>query len=353
MTGDTKIRQPRRWRTTVLVGVAMLFVGVGAATVLTPSASETAHDMTSWSLPDTLSPQGRAVAAKMAATHLPPILPPVFLQRAIVDRIQGKMGGVLEKRYGVRPETRSIAGVPVRIVYPKGMTVLGTGPVLMNLHGGGFQLDSGSLTESIPIAALSGVPVVTVLYRLAPEHPYPAALDDALAVYSALLETRRASQIAVYGKSAGAILSGELTAKLIATGRPLPAAIGYFSGSADMGTSGDSESWMPLPGGGKTLLDAIRGYIAKTPVTDPILSPLRGDVSRFPPTLLVSSTRDALLSETSILARKLFEDGVDSHLVVFDGLPHAFWTYMDIPESAQANELMARFLSSKLAISRQ
>ena len=77
------------------------------------------------------------------------------------------MGAQLEKRYAVRVEAAVIAGVPVRIVYPKGVAALGKGPVLLNLHGGGGKVDSGSLTETIPIAAMTGIPVVAVLYRLA------------------------------------------------------------------------------------------------------------------------------------------------------------------------------------------
>jgi acetyl esterase/lipase len=105
---------------------------------------------------------------------------------------------------------------------------------------------------------------------------------------------------------------------------------------------------MPLPGGEKTLAASMAPYIGKTPRTDPVLSPIRGDVSRFPPTLLLSSTRDALLSSTSIFGRALIEHGVDARLVLFDGLPHAFWSYMDIPESVEANTVVANFLKARL-----
>jgi acetyl esterase/lipase len=228
------------------------------------------------------------------------------------------------------------------------VTELGKGAVLLNLHGGGFQLDSGSLTETIPIAALSGEPVVSVLYRLAPENPYPAALDDALAVYGALERDRPADRIAVYGTSAGAILGGELIAALSARKKPMPAALGFFSGTADLAVAGDSESWMPLPAKVRSVGEGLRDYAGGTSPTDPILSPLHGDVSNFPPTLLVSSTRDFLLSATAIFGRTLLERGVDARLVVFDGLPHAFWAYMDIPESQEANALMAAFLKRQL-----
>ena len=78
-------------------------------------------------------------------------------------------------------------------------------------------------------------------------------------------------------------------------------------------------------------------------------TPLYGDLSRFPPVLLVSSTRDFALSGTVIFGRALVEQGSDARLVVFDGLPHAFWAYMpDVPETDQAHALMAKFLKSHL-----
>lgn len=322
-------------------------VAKGAATAQT--AAPAAKNLAKWDLPNTLSPQGRAMAAAMAAAPVPDPAPPLEAQRRFVADLQAGMGGELAKRYDVRVQSATIAGVPVRILLPKGVATLGNGPVLLNLHGGGFQADSGSLTETIPIAALTGIPVVAVLYRLAPEHPFPAALDDALAVYQALEKDHPAARMGVYGTSAGAALSGQLLARLTTMKRPMPAAMGYFSGSADLTTSGDSESWMPLPGGARTMTESVAAYVGKTPVDDPILSPLKGDVSRFPPTLLVTSTRDILLSPTSIFARKLMEQGVDARLVVFDGLPHAFWAYMSIPETNEANALMANFLKSRVA----
>lgn len=298
-------------------------------------------------LPETLSPEARAAMAAIAAQKSSDGPPSLAEMRRLTDAVQATFGAKLEKRYGVRIETTAVAGVPVRIVYPGGMTALGKGPVLLNLHGGGFALDSGSLTETIPVAALTGIPVVAVLYRLLPEHIYPAALDDAFAVYQALEKDRPPSRIAVFGTSAGATLSGQLIARLASLGRPMPAALGYFSGKADASRTGDSETSMPAPA-----FDWIGAYAGKTPRTDPILSPLLGDLSHFPPTLLLSSTRDILLSPTAIFARALGDQGVDARLVVFDGLPHAFWAYMDIPESDQANALIARFLKSKLVRAR-
>ncbi|MHA4838271.1 alpha/beta hydrolase [Sphingopyxis sp. MSC1_008] len=327
---------------TIIFAALLAAVPVTAFAQAAPAAPATLG-MQNWPLPDTVSPEGKAAAAAAAAQAMPDPLPPVADIRKIIDAMQGAMGAQLEKRYEVRVEASTIAGVPVRIVYPKGVSALGKGPVLLNLHGGGFAIDSGSLTETIPIAARTGLPVVAVLYRLAPEHPYPAALDDALAVYQALEKDRKSNRIAVFGTSAGACLSGQLVAKLASMGRPMPAALGFLSGSADLSVRGDSESWMPGPG-----FDWVAAYAGKTPMTDPILSPIRGGVSRFPPTLLLTSSRDFLMSPTSIFARTLHEKGVDARLVMFDGLPHAFWAYMAIPESDRANEIVARFLKEKL-----
>lgn len=328
---------------------------VAASLSVSSTSAQTApleRNIAVWPLPETLSPEGRALASQMAAMPQPDPLPPLEVQRQIIGGMQQAMGAELLKRYEVRVTESTIAGIPVRIVYPNGMTELGKGAVLLNLHGGGFQLDSGSLTETIPIAALSGVPVVSVLYRLAPEHPYPAALDDALTVYEALERERNADRIAVYGTSAGAILGGQLIAALAARKKLMPAAFGFFSGTADLATAGDSESWMPLPAKAQTVGEGLRDYIGAASVTDPVLSPIHGDLSGFPPTLLVSSTRDFLLSQTAIFGRALLERDVDARLVVFDGLPHAFWAYMDIPESSEANALMASFLKRYLELAK-
>lgn len=333
----------------LLLGAIALVMTVG--TIGGAAAQESSMErpnILTWPLPDTVSPEGREMARALLAVPQPNPLPPIETQRAMIAAMQEAMGAELRKRYDVRIEETTIADVPVRIVYPAGHAGLGNGAVLLNLHGGGFQIDSGSLTETIPIAALAGVPVVAVLYRLAPENPYPAALEDALAVYNALAREREASSIAVYGTSAGAGLSAQLISRLIADGQPVPAALGFFSGSADLTVSGDSESWMPLPGDARTLRDSISGFVGSADPSDPILSPIQGNLAGFPPTILVSSTRDFLLSPTAIFDRALRRAKVETQLIVFDGLPHAFWAYMAIPEADEANSAMADFLASKI-----
>jgi acetyl esterase/lipase len=225
--------------------------------------------------------------------------------------------------------------------------------VLLNLHGGGFNSDSGSYTESIPIASYTKIKVVAVLYRLAPEHPFPAAVDDSVAVYKELLKTYKPEHIAIYGTSAGAILTAEVAARLKQLGLPQPAALGIFSGMGDFARNGDSIALYALRGLTGHLDPPQAGphdpyYVGAADPKDPVLSPIFGDLRGLPPTLFITSTRDLLLSGTANLHRAYLNAGVDARLVVFDALPHAFWYDPLLPEALEANHMMAEFFVKQL-----
>jgi acetyl esterase/lipase len=246
-----------------------------------------------------------------------------------------------------------IAGVPVRIVTPDGMPAGNKDKVLLNLHGGGFNSDSGSYTESIPIASYTGIKVVAVLYRLSPEVHFPAAVDDSVAVYKELLKTYKPRHIVIYGTSAGAILTAEVAAKLKQLGLPMPAALGIFSGMGDFARPGDSAAMYALRGLAGHLDPPNpdghdSAYVASTDPKDPILSPIYGDLHGMPPTLFVTSGRDLLLSGTVNLHRAYLNAGVDARLVVFDGLAHAFWYDSRLPEAIEANHTMADFFTRQV-----
>jgi epsilon-lactone hydrolase len=296
-------------------------------------------------LPDTISPAARAALAPLLAAP-PPGEMPVETMRAFAETIQKALGAEQLKKYRVRVEDAEIGGVSVRVFTPEEKAAPAH-TVLLNLHGGGFQVDSGSLTENIPIAALTGLKVIAVRYRLSPEHPFPAPVDDAEAVYRQLLKTYTANRIGVYGTSAGAVLGAELMVRLRADNLPRPAALGFFSGSADLARIGDSERY--LPGlNGKSSIEMISPYVAGSDPLDPRLSPLYGDLKDFPPTLVVTSTRDILLSQSTIFHRALVRARVPAELLVFEAMPHAFWAYVDAPESTEALEAMATFLRTKV-----
>jgi acetyl esterase/lipase len=263
------------------------------------------------------------------------------------------MGELSKSMYPVNLSTSTIAGVPVRIVTPLAIAEKNKDRVLINLHGGGFNSDSGSLSETIPIANLTGIKVVAVLYRLAPEHPFPAGLDDAIVVYNELRKTYAPEHIGIYGTSAGAILTAEVTAKLRQLRLPLPAVTGIFSGLGDFSKRGDSFSLYALDGLSGHL-DAPdpksrdTEYTGTTDLADPILSPIYSDLTGFPPTLFVTSGRDLLVSGTTTLHRAYLRAGVDAQLVEFEALPHAFWNNPALPESQEADRIMAKFLESHL-----
>lgn len=296
--------------------------------------------------PETLSTEARSHMAMMAAAQMPLTLEMDQI-RLFAEGMQQAVGAEQRKSHDVTVTDDVIAGVPVRrIVRASGE--IDRSRVLLNLHGGGFATDSGSLTENIPIAALSGIEVIAVLYRFAPEHPFPAAVDDGLAVYKALLADHEPCNIGVYGTSAGAVIGPQLMMRLQAESLPMPGALGVFSGEADMVTTADSPKIFAPAAEGQFLLDAKWAYVAGNDPKDPMLSPIFGDVSFFPPTLCVSSGRDVLLSGTVNFNRKLADAGVYTELVVYDALPHAFWANFLAPESEDAFRRMSSFLTSHL-----
>ncbi|MFM5885395.1 MAG: alpha/beta hydrolase fold domain-containing protein [Novosphingobium sp.] len=253
------------------------------------------------------------------------------------------------RRFGVTVGKARIAGVPVRLVRKQGIDPAAENRLLINFHGGGFMLDAGSLTETIPLAGLTGIPTIAVLYRMAPEHPFPAAVDDALAVYRDALAQRPASAIGVFGTSAGAVLTLQLLARIKAQGLPMPAAAGVFSGAGDLGMVGDCEAYLPPIMGARTASETLDEYCADTPRDNPLLSPQLGDLTGLPPTMLMTSTRDQLLSHTILVDLALRRAGVAVDLRVYEGMAHAFWGWIDCPESEIALAAQAEFFTGHLA----
>jgi monoterpene epsilon-lactone hydrolase len=309
-------------------------------------AQGTAHVQRVVPVPENLSPQARKWVGKQVSDAQDK--QSVAEQRRETDAWQEKAGAQAKLMYPVNVTMGKIAGVPVRIITPLHTPAKKRDRVLINVHGGGFVVDSGSLTETIPIANLTHTKVIAVLYRLSPENKFPAAVDDAVAVYRALLKTYKSQNMAIYGTSAGAILTPEIAVRLRQLGLPLPAALGVFSGMGDFSRPGDSQAMYALNGLSGYLSvpkpgTQLKEYVGTTNPRDPVLSPLFADVKGFPPTLFLSSTRDLLLSGTSILQRHFYESGVTSPMVVFEGLPHAFWNNFDIPESREAFAIQAKF----------
>jgi epsilon-lactone hydrolase len=345
-----------------LIGAAVLLSSAAVSaqdTASTPPQSDssyidqngTAHVTRVVPVPETVSPEAqKSLARPVSDTKVPESLAE---RRSKTDAWQARAGRESRSLYPVNIADDTIAGVPAKVITPLSIPVRKRDRVLINVHGGGFNSDSGSLTETIPIANLAQTKVVAVLYRLAPEHPFPAAVDDTVAVYRELLKTHKPQNIGLYGTSAGAILTGEVAVKLRQLGLPLPAALGIFSGFGDFSRLGDSQAMYglnglsgPLTPPGKT--PPPSDYAGSTSPRDPVLSPIFADLKGFPPTLFVTSTRDLLLSGTTVLHRAFLRSGVDAQLVVFEALPHAFWNNPNLPESKEADAIMASFFDSRL-----
>jgi acetyl esterase/lipase len=289
-------------------------------------------------VPKTVSEEAKALLAT-GQSWAPAPNEPLF--KELIERAR--------KTYPVKEEEKTIAGVNVRIFTPPNVPPGKRNRLLINLHGGGFVVDSGSFVESIPIASLTQTSVLTVYYRLATEAPFPAAVDDTVNVYKELLKTYRPESMALYGTSAGAIITAEVAARMKKDSIPLPAALGFFTGAADLSRAGDSQAFFGVPGlVGATPNPGGLAYLKGVDVKDPLVSPIFSDLRGLPPTLNITGTRDMLLSATANFHRALLKAGVKSELIVYDAMPHAFWYMIGTPESKEALETMAEFFDRHL-----
>ncbi len=255
------------------------------------------------------------------------------------------------KMYPVHEEEKTIAGVKTRLFTPPSVPREKANRILIDLHGGGFVADSGSLVESIPIASLTKTRVLAIYYRLAPEAPFPAAVDDTITVYRELLKTYKPENMVLYGTSAGAVITAQVAVRMKKDSLPLPAALGFFTGAADWSRAGDSQAFFGVPG----LVDATppgisksNPYVSGADLRDPLVSPIFADLRGLPPTLNITGTRDTLLSGTANFHRALLKAGVKSELIVYDAMSHAFWYMIGTPESKEALGTMAEFFDRQL-----
>ena len=228
--------------------------------------------------------------------------------------------------------------------------------VLMNLHGGGFSgcWPGCAELESRPIASLGGIKVVSVDYRQGPENKFPAASEDVASVYRELLKTYKPENIGIYGCSAGGMLTSESVAWFQTHTLPRPGAIGVFCASA--GEFGGDATYTSTPLGEGRLMPAtgdggVRlGYFSDTNPKDPLVAPLYSAeaMSKFPPTLVMTGTRDFAMSGAIYTHSELVRLGVDADLHVWEGLFHGFFYNPDIPESRDAYAVTINFFDKHL-----
>lgn len=306
-----------------------------------------------------LSPEAHKVLARMKEATAPAdIEGDVAKQRAFYQKWNDDRLAEMQRLYKTSVRRETIGGVTVDIVDPADGAKPGNKPrVLINVHGGAFMWGSGSgaLVEAIPIAATMGVRVVTVDYRMAPENHYPAASEDVTAVYRELLKQYRPQNIGIYGCSAGGVITAQSVAWIASKGLPRPGAIGTFCGTGAP-FSGDSPFISgPITGGKPMPIPALPpvlpvSYMAGVPASDHLAYPMTdpATVKAMPPTLLLAGGRDFAVSALTLAHRRLEAAGVASELQLFDGLPHAFFMWPDMPESQEAFDIVARFFDTHL-----
>ena len=228
--------------------------------------------------------------------------------------------------------------------------------VLINLHGGGFSgcWPGCAELESIPISALMQIKVVTVDYREGPEHKFPAASEDVASVYRELLKTYPPRSIGIYGCSAGGMLTAMSVAWFQTHDLPSPGAIGIYCASA--GSFGGDATYIAFPFG-EARVPMSRppgasqlGYFSTADPKDPMVSPINSPeiLAKFPPTLLITGTRDFAMSGTLYTNTQLVKQGVNTELHVWDGLFHGFFYNADVPESRDAFNVMIKFFDRHL-----
>jgi epsilon-lactone hydrolase len=232
-----------------------------------------------------------------------------------------------------------LGGVPVITVDIPGVT---TGGVIVYFHGGFFAI--GSAADSVGLASdlarKAGMRVVTVDYRLAPEHPYPAAPDDAMTAYRGLLDGGQdVARVAIAGESAGANLAAVTLTAIGRAGLPQPTSAVLMS------------PWADLAGTGQTITakadvdpvltaDAIRvrarDYLGGTSASDPAVSPVYGSLAGLPPLLIQSGSHEVLLDDAIRLAARAAYDDVAVTLDVTPGVPHVFQAFAAVLDEGEA-----------------
>ena len=242
------------------------------------------------------------------------------------------------------------------MVTPQVMPPENRNRLLVHVHGGCYVLGGGeaATSEAIYMAAFGHFKVLSVDYRRPPEFPYPAALDDAVAVWKGALKMAEPKNMAIFGTSAGGALTLSMILRAKQEGLPLPGAIAPGTPMSDLTGTGDSfhTNFMVdnVLVGSDGRCDAMaRLYANGHDLKDPMLSPVYGDMHGFPPAMLTTGTRDLLLSNTVRVHRKLRQAGVVAELQVYEGQSHAHYLRDGAaPETREAFEEIARFFDKYL-----
>jgi len=314
-------------------------------------------------VPDTVSPQMQAIIARPFDPKFNLVPETVADWKTRVDNAAAAtVAGLpkLREALGVTVEPTTIAGVKAFIVAPKVISPRNQERVLLHFHGGVrvFNPGEAGTREAILMAGFAGYKVISVDYRMPPDFPFPAALDDATAVYRELIRTTKPENIGIFGASAGGSLTLTTLLRAKMENLPMPGAIAPGTPTVDLSKTGDT---LFANAGVDNILGTQDGFIRATALLyangrdlkDPLLSPIYGDVSGFPPTILTSGTRDLYLSNTVRMYRKLRAAGIEAVLQVWEGQSHVqYMIDITAPETKEYHDEVARFFDLHLGKSK-
>jgi len=309
-----------------------------------------------------LSPEGKAYVTE----HLLNMQKPELLVQdgGIPPLLKGYLARQHEL-FAVERKDITVGGVHAYEYLPKnGVAPSNAKRVLINLHGGGFSgcWPACAELESIPVASMGRIRVVSLDYRQGPKHHFPAASEDVASAYRELLKTYKPQDIGIYGCSAGGMLTGMAVAWFQQHSLPRPGAVGLlcagmtlapngFGGDAAYTTAAIGESRPPPP---PPKSDASSGsgmdYLAGVSSTNPLAAPASSAevLAKFPPTLIVSGTRAFDLSSAVHTHALLVKQGVDADLHVWEGMFHGFFYNVDVPESRDCYDVIVKFFDKHL-----
>lgn len=338
---------------------SLAFVSLVGAASLTYAFETREVPARSIPVPDTVSPEMQAIIAK-------PLDPSFNIAPTTTEEWKSRFETAarpvlaalpkLREAFGVTVEPATIAGVKAFIVSPKTIPTAHADVVLLHFHGGVrvFNPGEAGTLEAILMAGFGGYKVISVDYRMPPDFPFPAALDDAVAVYRELLKTTKPQNIGIFGTSAGGSLTFTTLLKAKSENLPMPGAIAPATPTVDLTKTGDT---LFTNAHVDNRLGTRDGLIAATALLyangrdlkDPLISPIYGDVTGFPPAILTSGTRDLYLSNTVRMHRKLRAAGVEAVLQVWEGQSHAqYLADISAPETKEYHEEVIRFFDKHL-----
>jgi len=306
--------------------------------------------------PMTISPQAQAFLANPVDANVayPPDLNDAEAWRAYIAEGNSHLTQMMALRAQEHPckIIEHAAGEAVLFeVVPETLKAEDAGLAIFYVHGGAYIHGSGIAAAYMvqSLASASGIRALSIDYRMPPDHPFPVGLNDAVAGYRAALERFTPERIAIVGGSAGGGLAASLILKLRDISLPMPGACVLATPEADLTEAGDTfetnqEIDVVLR---RKLTPSVLLYAGGHDLRDPYLSAVFGDFSKgFPPTLLISGTRDLFLSNTVLLHRAMRKAGIDADLHVWEAMPHA--GFFGAPEDQEVLEEQARYIRKRL-----